>query len=94
MSAILNPVQILDVYTLIKLMKILIKKLYAIFFSIFTFIYIWKTRMENSRIEILKLMIVNKVSKHFYFLKLLPNVKLEKVFEGISRLDNADLINV
>ena len=65
--------------------------------NIFLYIYIltiWKTRKENIRIGILKTIMVKRISEHFNFLKLLPNIKLEKVFEEISRLDIDNLINI
>ena len=63
----------------------------------FLYVYIltiWKTRKENLRIGIMKTMIVNRIYEHFNFIKLLPNTRLDNVFEEISRLDLDNLINV
>ena len=63
----------------------------------FLYIYIitiWKTRKENLRIGILKTIIVKRLSDHFNFMKLLPNNRLDKVFEKFSRLDIDSLINL
>ena len=63
----------------------------------FLYIYIitlWKTRKENLRIGILKSMIIKRVSEHINFIMLLPNHKLEKIIEELSRLDMDSLINV
>ena len=63
----------------------------------FLYIYIltlWKNRKENLRIGILKTMIVKSISEHFNFIKLLPNIKLDEVFQEISRLDMDNLINI
>ena len=63
----------------------------------FLYIYIliiWRNRKENIRIGILKSMIVNKISEHINFIKLLPNIKLNEVFLEISHLDIENLINI
>ena len=65
--------------------------------NIFLYVYIlivWKTRKENLRIGILKSIIVKRISEYFEFIKLLPNIKLDEVFQQISRLDMDNLINV
>ena len=65
--------------------------------NIFLYIYIltlWKTRKENIRIGILKTMIVKSISEYFDFIKILPNTKLDKLFQEISRLNINDLIHV
>ena len=65
--------------------------------NIFLYVYIitiWKTRKENLRIGILKSMILNSVSNHLKFIKLIPNNELENVFEDLSRLDIKSLFNV
>ena len=65
--------------------------------NIFLYIYIstvWKTRKENQRIGILKTRIVKRISEHFRFIKLLPNVNLDNVLEEISRLDIDNLVNI
>ena len=63
----------------------------------FLYIYIstvWKTRKENQRIGIIKNRIVKRISEHFRFIKLLPNVNLDNVLEEISRLDIDNLVNI
>ena len=65
--------------------------------NIFLYVYIltvWKTRKENLRIGILKSIIVKRISEYFEFIKLLPNIRLDEVFQQISRLDMDNLINV
>ena len=65
--------------------------------NIFLYIYIitlWKTRKENLRIGILKHMIVNRVAEHLKFIELIPNHKLEKVLEDLSRLNIENLTNL
>ena len=65
--------------------------------NIFLYVYIitiWKTRKENLRRGILKKMILKRISEHIDFIKLLPNINLDIVFEEISRLDIDNLINV
>ena len=39
-------------------------------------------------------MIVNKISEHINFIKLLPNIKLNEVFLEISHLDIENWINI
>ena len=76
------------------MMLVYIKKLKC---NIFLYIYIitlWKTRKENLRIGILKHMIVNRVVEHLKFIELIPNHKLEKVFEDLSRVNIENLTNL
>ena len=63
----------------------------------FLYIYIltlWRSRKENLRIGILKSMIVNRITDHLNFIKLLPNIKLDEVLQEISSLDIDSLINI
>ena len=65
--------------------------------NIFLYIYIltiWRNRKENIRIGNLKIMVVKKISEYFNFIKLLPNIKLDEILQGISSLDIDNLINL
>ena len=65
--------------------------------NMFLYIYIvilWKTRKENLRIGILKNLIIKNMSDHLNFIKHMPDHRLEKLFDEISRLDINNLINL
>ena len=65
--------------------------------NIFLYIYIltiWKTRKENLRIGILKHMVIGNMTRYLTFIEHMPNHKLEKLLEEISRLDIKNLVNI
>ena len=68
--------------TLCNIFSISIFQLYGIFVR------------KNQRIGILKTRIVKRISEHFRFMKLLPNINLDNILEEISRLDIDNLVNI